>query len=164
MKKTALALILILSFLVFARVTVKAIIDLRWTGSTIVLVNQPVEFNVTVTDWGTPPYSYQWYTELPNGNVVAVPGATSSTFEFIEPSHGIYFISVNITDSVGNYEYAWFPPAGVYVTVLASPTSEPTPTPTPKVEPFPTTLVVASIVLVAVIGIGLLVYFKKRKR
>jgi hypothetical protein len=31
-------------------------------------------------------------------------------------------------------------------------------------EPFPTTLVVASVVLVAVIGIGLLVYFKKRKR
>jgi hypothetical protein len=30
-------------------------------------------------------------------------------------------------------------------------------------EPFPTTLVVASIALVAVIGIGLLIYFKKRK-
>jgi multisubunit Na+/H+ antiporter MnhC subunit len=35
-------------------------------------------------------------------------------------------------------------------------------TPTPKVEPFPTALVVASVVLVAVIGISLLVYFKKR--
>jgi hypothetical protein len=31
-------------------------------------------------------------------------------------------------------------------------------------EPFPTALVVASVVLVVVIGIGLLVYFKKRKR
>jgi hypothetical protein len=31
-------------------------------------------------------------------------------------------------------------------------------------EPLPTTLVVAFVVLVAVIGIGLLVYFKKRKR
>jgi len=30
-------------------------------------------------------------------------------------------------------------------------------------EPFPTTLVVATIASVAVIGIGLLVYFKKRK-
>jgi hypothetical protein len=33
-----------------------------------------------------------------------------------------------------------------------------------KSEPFPTALVVASIVLIAVIGIGLLVYFKKRRR
>jgi hypothetical protein len=31
-------------------------------------------------------------------------------------------------------------------------------------EPFPTALVVASVVLVAVIGIGLLVYFKKRQK
>jgi hypothetical protein len=32
------------------------------------------------------------------------------------------------------------------------------------VEPFSTTLIVASVVLVAVIGIGLLVYFKKRQK
>jgi hypothetical protein len=31
-------------------------------------------------------------------------------------------------------------------------------------EPFPTTLVVASVITVATVGIGLLVYFKKRKR
>jgi hypothetical protein len=31
-------------------------------------------------------------------------------------------------------------------------------------EPFPTVLVVASVVLVAVVGAGLLLYFKKRKR
>jgi hypothetical protein len=31
-------------------------------------------------------------------------------------------------------------------------------------EPFPTTLVVASVITVAVVGLGLLVYFKKRKR
>ena len=30
-------------------------------------------------------------------------------------------------------------------------------------EPFPTTIVIASVVTVAVVGIGLLVYFKKRK-
>jgi hypothetical protein len=34
----------------------------------------------------------------------------------------------------------------------------------PAPELFPTTLIVASAVLVAVIGLGLLVYFKKRKR
>jgi hypothetical protein len=47
---------------------------------------------------------------------------------------------------------------------VSSPTPSPSPELTPKVEPFPTTLVVASVVLVAVIGIGLIVYFKKRKR
>ncbi len=31
-------------------------------------------------------------------------------------------------------------------------------------EPFPTTLIIASVIAVSVVGIGLLVYFKKRKR
>ena len=35
---------------------------------------------------------------------------------------------------------------------------------TDKTEPFPTTLIIASIITVAVFSIGLLVYFKKRKR
>jgi N-acetylneuraminic acid mutarotase len=44
------------------------------------------------------------------------------------------------------------------------PSSEPTPTPRPESEPFPTTLVVAtSVAAVATVGVGLLVYFKKRK-
>jgi N-acetylneuraminic acid mutarotase len=44
------------------------------------------------------------------------------------------------------------------------PSSEPTPTPRPESEPFSTTLVVtASLLSVASVGIGLLVYFKKRK-
>jgi hypothetical protein len=30
-------------------------------------------------------------------------------------------------------------------------------------EPFPTTLVIASVITVAVVGVGLLFYFKKRK-
>jgi len=34
----------------------------------------------------------------------------------------------------------------------------------PKIEPFPTTLVVVSITTVSAIGVGLLIYFKKRKR
>jgi hypothetical protein len=45
------------------------------------------------------------------------------------------------------------------------PTSTPTPSPEPKstLEPFPITLVAASGTSAALIGIGLLVYFKKRK-
>ena len=50
-----------------------------------------------------------------------------------------------------------------------SPTPSPSPEPTQTQEPqqtetFPTTLVIASIASVAVIGVGLLVYFKKHKR
>jgi hypothetical protein len=47
------------------------------------------------------------------------------------------------------------------------PTSTATPTPSPEpvqfAEPFPTSLVIAFITSVAIIGLGLLVYFKKRK-
>ena len=53
---------------------------------------------------------------------------------------------------------------------ISYPTPDQTPSPTPSpepvqfAEPFPTTIVVASVISVAVAGTGLLVYFKKRKR
>jgi parallel beta-helix repeat protein len=49
---------------------------------------------------------------------------------------------------------------------LLKPTASPEPssTPEPQSEPFPTTMVIAPITSVAVAGVGLLVYFKKRKR
>jgi hypothetical protein len=37
------------------------------------------------------------------------------------------------------------------------------PEPRPKIEPFSTTLGIASVGIVAVVGIGSIVYFKKRK-
>lgn len=37
------------------------------------------------------------------------------------------------------------------------------PEPQPR-EPFPTTLILASVITVAVVGVVMLVYFKKRKR
>ena len=43
-----------------------------------------------------------------------------------------------------------------------TPTLSPTPTSNPEPESFPTTIAVVSIVSLAVIGIGLLVYFKKK--
>jgi N-acetylneuraminic acid mutarotase len=49
-------------------------------------------------------------------------------------------------------------------TPTTEPKSEPFPTTEPKSEPFPTTLVVASVITVVLVGVGLLVYFKKRKR
>lgn len=44
-----------------------------------------------------------------------------------------------------------------------SPSEQTTETPGPQPKPFPTVLVIVSIASVAVFGIGLLVYFKKRK-
>jgi cell division septation protein DedD len=46
----------------------------------------------------------------------------------------------------------------------ASPSPEPTPTPEPQSEPFPAIMVIAPIASVAIIGSGLLVYSKKRRR
>ena len=43
------------------------------------------------------------------------------------------------------------------------PTIDPTQSPEPQPEPFPTTLVAAIVSIAAIIGIGLFVYFKKRK-
>jgi hypothetical protein len=51
----------------------------------------------------------------------------------------------------------------IHFTVNADlPTPSPSPEPTSEVEPFPTTLVVASITLVTVIGISFVIYFRKR--
>ena len=53
-----------------------------------------------------------------------------------------------------------------WATVILNP--QPTPSSTPELpstpEPFPTTLVIASVITVAVVCIGLLFHFKKRKR
>ena len=44
------------------------------------------------------------------------------------------------------------------------PAPTPSPEPQPEAEPLPTVLVVASVITVAVVGIGLLVYSKKRNK
>jgi hypothetical protein len=58
-----------------------------------------------------------------------------------------------------------------YAASFPEPTSSPTPslepTSTPETQqpqPFPTALVIALVVIITVEGIGLLIYFKKRKR
>jgi N-acetylneuraminic acid mutarotase len=50
-------------------------------------------------------------------------------------------------------------------TLAPTPTPTATPEPTPIAEPFPTTLIISSVIaVVAVVGLGLLVYLKKRHR
>jgi parallel beta-helix repeat protein len=50
------------------------------------------------------------------------------------------------------------------IPIEPEPTPSPSPEPTSSATPFPTTLFVAFVITVAIFGIGLLVYFKKRKR
>ena len=94
-------------------------------------VNQPVNISATPLS-GTPPYTYQWYTQLwttmggsPIGGIVAFPNATSSTFRFIESTAGTYDISLQINDSAGNGDYDSFPISGVWVIVQPLPSSSP---------------------------------------
>ncbi len=49
-------------------------------------------------------------------------------------------------------------------TETPSPSPEPTQSPEPQPEPFPTTLVMAAASVVVLVGIGLLVYFKKLRK
>ena len=109
-------------------------------------VNQPVNITAKPTS-GTPPYTYQWYTQLwnstggsPIGAIVAFPGATSSTFKFVESTPGTYDISLNVSDSAGNGDYDSFPISGVWVIVqpLSASSPSPTPTATPQLTPTPT--------------------------
>ena len=75
---------------------------------------------------------------------VTVAGNTTLTGLSI----GVHNVTVYATDNVGNIGFE----------TITFTIAEPEP------EPFPTIIVVASIVSVAVVGIGLLIYFKKRKR
>jgi hypothetical protein len=70
-------------------------------------------------------------------------------------SNGKHNLVVYATDDAGN--------VGASETVYFS-VEAPQPEPKPKPEPFPTTLVIASVSVVAIVVLGLLVYFKKRKR
>jgi hypothetical protein len=56
-------------------------------------VGQSKLFNSTISG-GTPPFTYQWYS---NGS----PGGTGATWSFAPASAGSYSIYVNVTDAVG---------------------------------------------------------------
>jgi outer membrane protein assembly factor BamB len=63
-------------------------------GSAAIDVGQSVFFTSSQTG-GTPPYTSQWYL---NGS--AVPGATSSSWNFTPTSTGTYHVYLNVTDSL----------------------------------------------------------------
>jgi N-acetylneuraminic acid mutarotase len=94
-----------------------------------------IELNLTVNE----PDLWMRYN-LDNGNITEISGNTTIT----SLSLGAHNLTVYATDEAGNTAAC----QTIHFEIQ---------------EPFPTTLVVASVVTVAVVGIGLLVYFKKRK-
>ena len=133
-------------------------------GSLRPFVNQRVELTAS-NSGGTPPYTYQWYI-----NDQPVQGANSSKLEFIESTQGLYYISLGITDSLGNYTLATFMGAffikvDALTTPLPSPTPIPTPTLTSTTTPTLPEFQVWTIPLLLIIMAtgGLWVYFKKNK-
>ena len=72
----------------------------------------------------------------PIGSMVAFPDDNSSTFTFTESTPGMYAVALLINDSTGNGYFDSFgafdwPPAGIWVNVLASPTPSPSASPSP---------------------------------
>jgi len=66
-------------------------------------------------------------------------------------TNGLHNVTVYAKDTFEN--------TGTSETIIFTISVEPKP---PPAEPFPTTLVIASVITVAVVGVGLIVYFKKR--
>jgi len=107
-----------------------------------------IPLNFTVSE----PFSWAGYS-LNGQKNATIAGNTTLT----GLSDGSHNLRVYANDTAGNMGYS----ETVYFSI--SQEAEPTPQPD-SLELFSTILFVASIVLVVVIGIGLLVYFKKRKR
>jgi len=105
-------------------------------GYQTTLVNEPVTFTATPSG-GSPPYTYQWYTQLwpiwkpgtpyptqPLGSEVAVKDATEPIFNFSSSKTGTYSISLRVTDSSGASVYNVFNPGGIWVFVNETTSSE----------------------------------------
>jgi hypothetical protein len=184
-KNFSLIFILILTFSILTMIVAQTVeaqigVDVRFNAESLTtVVNQPIEFTATAT-MGTPPYSYQWYTQLwskdpkapaanPDGPIVTVSGATFSTFNFTESSPGLYGISIRVSDSANKSVYDVFQPGGIWVTVLSSPTPSPnpstaTPTPTPTPSPTPTVPEFSWLVLLPLMMVILFIAVKLRHR
>ena len=146
--------------------TVNAQIGVTVEGvSTPIYVNEEIQLTAIAT-MGTPPYSYQWYTQLisrdpnnptaiPDGDIIAVQGANAASFNFSENLPGWYGISIRVSDSLNNSVYDSFPPAGILIKVipLPAPTSSAAPaTASPTVPEFPYTLLLTSMVVFLLIA------------
>jgi hypothetical protein len=90
------------------------------------------------------------FDAIPYGHIIDVGG----------PTYDFYFKGT--TSGWSNTQTITIGISTPTATPNTSPSPSTEPTPNSNSEPFPTTLVIATIALLAVIGAGLLVYFKKR--
>jgi hypothetical protein len=154
-------------------------IDLEFVSSPPAYVNQTFEIVATVSG-GTPPYTYQWYTQwfppwkagmdpaqyrASGGSEIAVPNATFATFKFIPTAEGIYWIGVGVSDSAGNY-VSRFPSIFPLQLTVNNPVPQATltpetPTSTPSVPEFSPAIILTLSISATVLTF--LVYFKKYK-
>jgi len=161
---------LAVSLLFVSTVNAQTSVDVQGAPATI-YVNQQVQLIANAT-MGTPPYSYQWYTQLwssdpshptatPQGNIVPIPGANVANFNFTATSPGIYDISIRVNDSANNSVYDSFPPAGIQITVLSGqthPSSTPKPTATTAVPECPTWIIPSLFIVATLLAI---VFYRK---
>lgn len=150
-------------------------VDYNNGGLDVITENNFIDSTIWV-DLAKPPvvdknYWSNYTAEYPDAKELGGSGVwdTPNVYDkFIDGNHGKdpcvdYHPLVNpITDlEISNFSLPPFLSSRPRVSVLPTINTGPEP---PQTEPFLTTLAVASIVSLAVVGVALLVYFKKRKR
>jgi hypothetical protein len=163
MKKIILMIIIVLGLFIIASQTASADSVQEDFSNTTITVNQTVEFSAKVN----PASNIKWYC----GDVLEKSEfASSSNYTFIPKATGTYWIALTVNGATN-------PIGPTKVRVIAESTSNPTPTqmqtPTQSQNPTPTQEVTQSgaIALATVLAgsmaaiiVGLLAYFKRRKR
>ena len=114
-------------------------------------------------DWQTEE-QYLYFQNLTNDEHFDFMEFNTTLSNIPKGTHTLQIVAcgaVLIKEAMFGFDYASETNASIIFTVNSiQPPSSPEPQQT---EPFPTTLVIATIVLVVVIGAGLLVYFKKHR-
>jgi len=110
-------------------------------------------------------YWSDYVTVYPNATEIADSGIGDTAY-FIGLSAAINSTHANtyIVEAIDRYPLTKPFNIPEPVIPISTPTPTPSPEPTPKIEPFPTALILVATVGIALAVIGLLAYFKKRRR
>ena len=110
-------------------------------------------------------YWSDYSVKYPNATEIGDTGIGDTPY-FIGLSAAINSTHINayIVEAVDRYPLTKPFNISEPVIPISTPTPTPSPEPTPKIEPFPTALTLVATVGIALAVIGLLAYFKKRRR
>jgi parallel beta-helix repeat protein len=107
-------------------------------------------------------YWSDYGTKYPNATEIADSGIGDTAYFIGLPcAINSTYVNTYIVEAVDRYPLT--APFKISEPVIPISSPNPSPSPEPQLEPFPTTLVIGSVIAVTVICLGLLVYFKKRK-